>query len=278
MQMSIDEEITLWESRQYVVTKSNDIVQKSRYELSVPEQKTIAYICSMIKPRTARDRAIQTDFILEYEFSIRDYCKVCGIDYNSGKNYNDVKELLKGLVSKIMWLTLEDGTETTVNWVSKVWCNKGSGKCKVRLDEDMVPYLFDLQERFVSYGLYSILGMKSQYSIRIYELLKSYAYQKTKVFEIEELKKKLMVSEIKSYERFPDFRRKVLEIALKEINELTDLWVDLVPITKGRKVIKVQFDIRKKEAEEHQITMNHVGIMLEKSDRKRRKVKDKISI
>ena len=87
-----------------------------------------------------------------------------------------------------------------------------------------------------------------------------------------------MVSEIKSYERFPDFRRKVLEIALKEINELTDLWVDLVPITKGRKVIKVQFDIRKKEAEEHQITMNHVGIMLEKADRKRRKVKDKISI
>ena len=87
-----------------------------------------------------------------------------------------------------------------------------------------------------------------------------------------------MVSEIKSYERFPDFRRKVLEIALKEINELTDLWVDLVPITKGRKVIKGQFDIRKKKSEEYYITMNHVGIMLEKADRKRRKVKEKVSV
>lgn len=269
--MSTNEAIELWRAREYVVTKSNDIVQKSRYELSVPEQKTIAYICSMIKPRTALERACGLKFVLEYEFSIREYCKICGIDYNSGKNYNDIKSLLKGLISKVMWLTLEDGTETTVNWINKVWCNKGSGKCKVRLDEDMVPYLFDLQERFVSYGLYSILGMKSQYSIRLYELLKSYAYQRSKVFDIDELKQILMVTDVKSYQRFPDFRRKVLEIAIKEINDLTDIWIELFPITKGRKVIRLQFDIRKKEIDERRHTMNYIEKMLDHGDKKRKK-------
>ncbi|WP_408609851.1 RepB family plasmid replication initiator protein [Konateibacter massiliensis] len=49
----------------------------------------------------------------------------------------------------------------------------------MRLDEGMTPYLFDLQEKFTSYGLYNILKMKSQYSIRFFEILKSYTYQKS---------------------------------------------------------------------------------------------------
>ncbi len=41
--------------RYYHVVKGNELVQKSRYELSLPEQKTIAYICSMIKPVDVTD-------------------------------------------------------------------------------------------------------------------------------------------------------------------------------------------------------------------------------
>lgn len=37
-------------ARNYLVAKSNQIVQKSRYDFSVAEQRTIAYICSKIKP------------------------------------------------------------------------------------------------------------------------------------------------------------------------------------------------------------------------------------
>lgn len=56
--------------------------------------------------------------------------------------------------------------------------------------------------------------------------------------------------DIKSYERFPDFRRKVIEPAEKEINELTDINIRYEQITKGRKVIKVTFFIEKKEPAE----------------------------
>ena len=92
------------------------------------------------------------------------------------------------------------------------------------------------------------LGMKSAYSVRIYELLKSYAYQKSKTFGLDELKRLLMVDGIESYNRFPDFRRKVLEIAVKEINKLTDLNVSYEAIKKGRKVDKLKFRIETKES------------------------------
>jgi len=246
--MDYDEQIKLAKKRNYLVCKSNQIIQKSRYELSLSEQRAIAYICSLIKPLSALDRANNKPFQLEYEFNIVEYAKICNISADNGRIYEETKALLKGLQSKVMWLTLEDGTETTVNWVNKVWTNKRSGKAKIRLDEDMTPYLFDLQEKFTAYGLCNILKMKSQYSIRLYEILKSYQWQKRHVFEVSELKRLLMVEDIKSYERFPDFRRKVLEIAISEINEYTDINIQMDTITKGRKVIEVKFCITEKNA------------------------------
>lgn len=226
--------------REYWVVKGNELIQKSRFELSLTEQKTIAFICSMIK------KANSIPYQLDYEFNIRDYCKVCGIDYDNGKNYVTIKATLKSLRDRSMWLTLENGSETLVGWLSKVTTNKQSGIVHIRLDEDLAPYLFDLGQKFTQYQLYNILAMKSAFSVRMYELLKSYAYQKNKTFDLDELKRLLEVENVKSYVRFPDFRRKVLEKAQEEINELTDLNISYEPITKGRKVIKIKFRIELK--------------------------------
>lgn len=225
----------------YFVIKGNELIQKSRFELSLPEQKTIAFICSMIKPIKETEK--ETSFQLEYDFDIQEYCKICGIDYNNGKNYADVKAILKKLRDKSMWLTLEDGSETLVSWIAKPKINKRSGIVRIRLDDDLIPYLFNLKKRFTKYQLYNILAMKSAFSVRMYELMKSYCNLKTITFDLDELKRLLMVENVKSYERFPDFRRKVLEKAISEINELTDIRVRYEPITRGRKVIKLKFNI-----------------------------------
>lgn len=232
--------------REYWVVKGNELIQQNRFELSLPEQKTIAFVCSMIKPIKALDRANGVPFQLEYEFNIRDYCKVCGIDYDNGKNYADVKATLKRLSDRSMWLEQENGGEVLCRWLSKVWTNKRSGIAKVRVDEDLVPFLFDLGQKFTQYQLYNILAMKSSFSVRIYELMKSYAFQKSKTFEIDELKCLLMVEEVKSYKNFADFKKRVLDKAQEEINELTDINIHFEPITKGRKVVKIKFRIESK--------------------------------
>ena len=232
--------------RNYLVVKGNELVQQSRFELSLPEQKTIAFICSMIKPVTKEDKENGVPFQLEYEFNIREYCKVCGISYDSGKNYAEVKATLKRLRDRSMWLVMPDGSESLVGWLAKVNTNKKSGIAKIKIDEDLVPYLFDLGQRFTQYQLKNILGMKSAFSVRIYELMKSYAFQKNKIFELEELKGLLMVENVKSYKNFKDFRRYVLEKAQEEINELTDINICFEPITKGRKVVGIKFIVEKK--------------------------------
>lgn len=259
-------------SREYIVSKSNQIVQKSRYDFSLSEQRTIAFICSMIKPISASERIREIPFQLEYEFRILDYVRICGLKDN-GKLYEEVKSTLKGLRDKSMWLTLPDGSETTVSWLAKVTTNKRSGIAKIRIDEDLVPYLFDLKERFLSYGLKNILNMKSQYSIRLYELLKSYhdmkvgqtdhraiidkLYHPQKIswtVDLQEFKKVLMVDTVKTYDNYAAFKRKVLDISQKEINELTDINIYFEPIRKGRKTIKLKICIISKQPEAKRIS------------------------
>lgn len=259
-----NEKMELLQAREYLVCKSNEIVQKTRYDFSMAEQRMIAYICSKIKPIEALDRAKGVEFQLEYDFNILDYSRICGIEDN-GRVYEECKALLKGLRDKSMWLTLPDGSETTVGWLAKATTNKRSGIAKIKIDEDLAPYLFDLQSKFLSYGLKNILSMKSQYSIRLYELLKSYHDMKIgqtdhrnkieklknpkKIYwtiELDELKKKLMVENVKSYTNFNLFKTKVLEKAQIEINELTDINIYFEPIIKGRKTIAVKFIIQTK--------------------------------
>lgn len=246
--MNTNERKEIAVKREYWVVKGNELIQQNRFELSLPEQKTVAFICSMVKPIEALDRAKGVPFQLEYDFNIRDYCKVCGIDYDAGKNYADVKATLKKLSDRSMWVTFDENPDEEVlcRWLSKVRTNKKSGIAHVELDRDMVPYLFDLGQRFTQYQLYNILAMKSAFSVRIYELMKSYAFQKSKTFEVDELKRLLMVEDVKSYKDFSLFRAKVLEKAQEEINELTDINIFFEPILKGRKTVKVKFRIEHK--------------------------------
>lgn len=237
--MTPEESFELTKKKGYLVVKGNDLIQRNRFELSLMEQKTVAYICSMIKP-------IDSGFQSEYEFKIRDYCKICDIDYDNGANYAYVKETLKKLRDRSMWMTLEDGSETVVGWLDQVTTNKKSGLAHIRIDDRLIPYLFDLKQQFTQYQLYNILGMKSAFSVRIYELMKSYSFRHTIIFELNELKELLMVEHVKSYVNYKDFRVKVLEKAQTEINELTDINIEFEPIKTGRKVTSIKFIIEEK--------------------------------
>ena len=237
--MTPEESFELTKKKGYLVVKGNDLIQRNRFELSLMEQKTVAYICSMIKP-------IDSGFQSEYEFKIRDYCKICDIDYDNGANYAYVKETLKKLRDRSMWMTLEDGSETVVGWLDRVTTNKKSGLAHIRIDDRLIPYLFDLKQQFTQYQLYNILAMKSAFSVRIYELMKSYSFRHTIIFELNELKELLMVEHVKSYVNYKDFRVKVLEKAQTEINELTDINIEFEPIKTGRKVTSIKFIIEEK--------------------------------
>ena len=113
------------------------------------------------------------------------------------------------------------------------------------MDEDLKPYLLGLKEFFVSYRFYYVMAMKSQFSVRLYELLKSYGNLGNVTFKIETLKERLDLLPDK-FAQWNDLKRYVIEKAINEINLLTDLNVEYEPIKDGRTISKVKFIMTEK--------------------------------
>ena len=248
----------LLELRSHMVVKGNDLIQNSRFNLQLQEQKIILYLISKIKPDDIE--------LKEYVFEILEFCQVCGLDADNGTNYRNIRQTLKDLRDKSLWVTLQDGSETTLAWIDRVTMNRNSGTVKIKIDDMMKPYLLQLRERFTQYELMYTLGMKSQYSLRLYELMKSYEFQHGKVFDIEDLKVRLSAV---NYARYPDFKRKVLDIAMREINSLTDINVTYEIIKESRRYAKIMFAIKlKKDLDTRMETWKNIDQVINGKERK----------
>jgi plasmid replication initiation protein len=234
---------TLQTKRDYTITKANELIQQSRYSLTVQQQRIILYLISQLNP-------FATEF-KKSKFKIQDFCKICGIDYENGNNYITIKEHIKKIADKSWWITLENGKQTLLRWIEKPYIDENNGTIEIVFDNDMKPFLLQLKENFTQYELTSILLFKSKYSIRLFELLESYHYRKleplTRVFKIEELKK---ILDCENYKQIKDFRTRALEPAVKEITENTNYNLEYELIKESRKFVEVEFKLKPKAIQE----------------------------
>lgn len=242
----------------YPVTKGNQLIQNSRYNLTLQQQKLVAYAISKIKPQ-------QTSF--EWlEVSVQDFNKLSGKTGNPGNNdYLLFRDSIMGL-SETFFLeemeTDENGNAkldkngnyikrtTNVNWfdfeLEERINSKGetvASKGKIKLNEKLNKHLIGLQGVYTTYSLQYIMPMKSKFSIRLYEYIKSYSnYGSLLEIDLEELKDVLLsendgVRDPNKYKKFADFQRRVLDDAIEEINKYTDITLELVETKKIKRVV-----------------------------------------
>ena len=240
------------EQRTNVVAKSNELMQRAVYNLTATEQKFIAYVVSLIKPG---DKELQY-----YTIRVTDFAQLCG--YNSKDIYAEFREMIKSLDEKAFWLTLgtsKDEVTFRFRWFSEAKYYRNKGTIRVLLNSEIKKYLLDLiaHGNYTQYDLYNVLGLKSKFSIRLYELLKSYAHKNVAKYETANLKE-LLSAEV--YRSFYDFKKRVLDNAIQEINAYTDLDINYSLINKDgnlitadmgrKKVYGVLFNIKKKDIEQ----------------------------
>lgn len=239
--MNLEDEIQ--KQRERKIYKS-DLLINARYALSVPEQRLVLYAISLIQKEDTANTI--------YTIDLNTFRKVCGF---TGDSYTKAKKLLKRLRDNSRWVMIE-GEETTIAWFAKVKIVNGDSSVKVKFDEDMFPYLKDLLERYqetgqgyTSYIFQSVIPMKGKYSIHLYEMLKAKIKNESSLkwyYSIDELKEILGCS---NYKRYPDFRRKVIEPAIEDINKYSDIHVTYYT-TEQRNISKLYFDIIRKNEEE----------------------------
>ena len=125
---------------------------------------------------------------------------------------------------------------------------KGTRIIEVTLSDKILPYLFNLQNNFTSYELAAALRLSSKYAKRIYPLCSQWKDKgETKKYDIEDFKKMLGLVDDKGNDkaaRISDLKSKVLDIAVKQINEHTELHVNYSLEKKGKAFKNIVFTVK----------------------------------
>lgn len=264
--MEKNREQEIREERSLFVVKSNALIQKTRYELSLEEQRLLLYIIAKIKPDDERLKL--------QEFTIRDYCEVCGINVFSMPNmYGYMKDTIKSLADKSFWVRLDDGKEVLLRWIDKAGISKYSGKVAIKLNDDLIPYLLELKGLYTEYQLISVLPMKGKYSARLYEILRMELHRgkryKEVIYTLEELQDRLGITgeNGQSYRKNPTmFRKFVMDRAVEEIALYTDISATVEYLKTGRRIDRARIEIRElKEAKAIENTLRAERELYEKA-------------
>lgn len=126
-------------------------------------------------------------------------------------------------------------------WIQRIEYGESEGLVKLRFADDVIPLLTDLQRRFTYYSLEQIAGLTSVHAGRLYELLIAWrSTGKTPVFDLADFRQRLGI-EPEEYPRMTDFKRWVLDFAIKQINQHTDITTDYEQHKRGRAITGFSF-------------------------------------
>lgn len=248
--------------RNYLVVESNEFIRYGRYSLTAQQFNILAYCVSRIKPGMEEFET--------YDFDLKDLCAVCGISQNT-KNYANFKENLEKLANMSFWWETDEAHELH-RLFEKVKIYKRDTRVSIKIDDVLKPHLLNQRENFTAYLYENVLVMKSAYSKDMYRILKSYSFQGEYEVPLILLKDRLNCAN--EYEgRFDNFRKYVLDKAMEEINQYTDLEVSYKPIRVGRSIQKIHFTIKKKEREGEVRAMLERGIVLNRIENEKNQMR-----
>lgn len=259
------------QTRNSLVAKRADMVQRSRFNLDLIENKAITYLISKVQPDDKPGK--------HYIFNCKEFQTL--IKWNNTDTYFKTKAMLTRLASNSWWIDCDDGKEALVRWFNIVHMNKGTGEIEISFHDDMFPYLLELRKQqelygafYMTYKLQYITLMKHRYSPKLYEILKSYQYNNQKwtfengtgsKYDIQRLLANTDPITGKSqiparWSGWKRFSADVLDPAVEEINHYTDIKVSYLgkkedlAHRKCRGVATIEFYMSSKTSLEQQDT------------------------
>ena len=222
-----EKKIKLNKERNSLIVQSNQLIRDARpllQDLSVSEAKLLIYIISKI---CAEDKEFKT-----IKFNISNYCDICGIK-KSGREYQRIRQSIKGIRDKSYWI--KDGDEEVLFTYETV---------EIIISEALRPHLLELSKSFTKMEMINLLCLNSKYSIRLYQILKSYLWLKKYEVDIQKFREIMYIEN--KYPQYKEMYRNVIAPSLKQITKYTDLEVKFSTIKDGRSISKLKFELSEK--------------------------------
>ena len=225
-----------------LVVKSNKLVQAIQ-TLSLSETRLLQL--AIVDARET-GQGLSTDEPLE--LNATRYAKAFNVSPDTA--YLALIEAEDSLFKRQFTITNDDGSLTKSRWIQDVNYRKGEGKILVTLTRVVIEHVTKIdgfEQYFTSYHLKKTADFRSVYAVRLYELLMQWkSVGKTPIYELNKFRSQLGIG-VNEYTRMEAFKRRVLDIALDQINEFSDITVKYEQHKKGRAISGFSFTFKQKK-------------------------------
>lgn len=222
-----------------VVVKSNKLVQALQ-TLSLSETRLLQL--AIVDARET-GHGLSADEPLE--LSATRYAQA--FDVSPDTAYLALIEAEDSLFKRQFTITNDDETLTKSRWIQDANYRKGEGRILVTLTRVVVEHVTKIdgfEQYFTSYHLKKTADFKSVYAVRLYELLMQWkSVGKTPTFELNKFRSQLGIG-INEYTRMEAFKRRVLDIAVDQINKFSDISIKYEQHKKGRLISGFSFSFK----------------------------------
>lgn len=175
------------------------------------------------------------------------YAKVYGVDLNTA--YDALKVAVKDMYyAEYVWEALGNRgkmNQYRTRFVSHIGYLNGESSIEFVLTEMARQHIYNLTRNFTIYEIKNLSNL-GKYGIRLYELLAQWRSVGKVEFEMEDFRLKLGVDPFE-YTHISNFKRRVLDFAVAEINEHTDINVTYEQIKRGRSIKSFLFNFKEKK-------------------------------
>ena len=230
-----------------LIVKDNALITAS-HKLGEIEQRLI--LLAILKAREHCDSVEQLKG-KELIIHANDYIQQFGVDKDAG--YKSLKKAVLGLFE--------------AKWGYKFINNKGNAEVvyerftqsakyieneatvKFMFANAIIPLLVELEKHFTTYEIEQVAQLSSSYAMRLYEFFMQHLDKKTGKgwldISLDDLRFRfgLLPTE---YQAMKDFKKRVLELSLKQINTKTDLSATYTQRKQGRVIVGFRFDFERK--------------------------------
>lgn len=155
--------------------------------------------------------------------------------------YEGLQDAVDRLFNRYFTYVSSAGNAVKCRWVYRLEYKKGLGQIAVSFPAEVIMMftLFNKDNPFTVYDRKHIQQMTSIYAVRFYELFMQYKSIGNRIFELEQIKIMFQLDE--KYSRIFDLKKRVVDPAIEQINELTDYTVSYEQIKRGRTVYALKF-------------------------------------
>ena len=213
--------------------RQHNALTNARYDYTELQQDLLFFIISKLNPDNREG----------YSLSIMELSKLTGKKYNAAYLHKATADM----GSRVLEVLTEKSYEQI--WMfQRVKYHLGQGIIEFDFTKHILPFLFDLKNNFTSFELAAALRLTSKYAKRIYPLCSQWKdLGETKKYDLQDLKKMLGLIDDKGNERMKqliDLRTNVLDVAMKQINEHTELHVSYKLEKVGRSYKNIVFTVK----------------------------------